>query len=212
MSPEIPKPKFMSVPDAAGLCGVTRNTVFNWVRKGKLKAYQTPGKTNLIRPSDLVSFMEQSGMFVPTELADSAKADAALRAADGDTLAESADQRPTVLIVDDDPAVRNIITRALRGIAPMAEAATGYEALHILTLHRDIRLVLLDLRMPGQHGLKTLREIKTSHPKVSVVIVTGYEGEITPDVQKEGLIAQLIRKPFEIATLQKTVRELLARE
>jgi len=211
MNPNLPKPRFLTAPDAAGLCGVTRNTVFNWVRNGKLKAYQTPGKTNLIRPSDLVKFMQESGMFVPEELAKMASEDAALQMAEAKVAPAEEDPRPKVLVVDDDPAVRNVIVRTLRGIAPLYEAETGYEALHLLTLHKDIRLVLLDLRMPGQHGLKTLREIKVSHPRVPVAIVTGYEGEITPDVIQEGLVARLIRKPFEISDLQNTVKELLAK-
>lgn len=211
MNLDLPKPQFLTVPEAAGLCGVTRNTVFNWVRNGKLKAYQTPGKTNLIRPSDLMKFMEESGMFVPDELAKIASQDTALQAAEVKTAPAEADPRPKVLVVDDDPAVRNVIVRALRGIAPLYEAETGYEALHLLTLHRDICLILLDLRMPGQHGLKTLQEIKVLRPHVQVVIVTGYTGEIAPDILKEGMITRLIQKPFKIAEIQNTVKELLAK-
>jgi excisionase family DNA binding protein len=208
---ELPKPTFLSVPEAAGLCGVTRNTLFNWVRSGKLKAYQTPGKTNLIRPSDLVRFMESSGMFVPGELAEAARKDAEMQAAESKAVPGAAEERAKVLIVDDDPVVRNVMSRALRDIAPMYLAETGYEALHLLTVHRDIRLVLLDLRMPGQHGLKTLKEIRAAHPEVQVIIVTAYEGEITPDLLTDGSIARLVRKPFRPSEIQKVVTELLAK-
>ena len=62
MKSDIPEPKFLSVPESAKICGVSRNTVYMWVRQGKLGAYQTPGRTNLIRPSDLVKFMEENGL------------------------------------------------------------------------------------------------------------------------------------------------------
>lgn len=210
MTNELPQPKFLSVPEAAVLCGVSRNTVFNWVQKGKLKAYQTPGRTNLIRPSDLLHFMQESGMFVPAELAELAREDAALHQAEA-VPAEGENAKPKVLIVDDDSVVRNVITRALRNVAPFYEAETGYQALHLLTLHKDIKVVLLDLHMPGQHGLNTLREIKTSRPDIQVAIVTGYEGEIPGEYLKDGTVARLLRKPFNLAELQKTVNDLLAK-
>lgn len=213
MNEELPKPRFLTVPEAATLCGVTRNTVFNWVRNGKLKAYQTPGRTNLIRPCDLVKFMQDTGMFVPNELAQLGREDAELVPADGKALpAGAGDTRPKVLIVDDDHVVRNVITRAMREVAPVYQAETGYEALHLLTLHEDIRVVLLDLRMPGQHGLKTLQEIKAARPDVKIAVVTGYEGEIPPNLLQDGTIARLVRKPFDITNIQNIVKELLAGE
>ena len=211
MNQDLPKPRFLTVPDAAGLCGVTRNTVFKWVRDGKLKAYQTPGKTNLIRPSDLMKFMAESGMFVPDELAKLASEDAALQMAEAKAAPAEEDSRPKVLVVDDDAAVRNVTNRALQGIAPIYEAETGFEALHLLTLHKDIRVVLLDLHMPGQHGLKTLREIKSLYPDVQVIIVTAYAGEIMPEMSADGTIAKILLKPFKIAEIQQIVKDLLAK-
>jgi len=211
VNPELPRPRFLTPPEAATWCGVTRNTVFNWVRQGKLKAYQTPGKTNLIRPSDLVSFMEASGMFVPKELFDLAREDTAVQAAQTHAEPPGADAQPKVLIVDDDAAVRNVTNRALQGIAPIYEAETGFEALHLLTLHKDIRVVLLDLHMPGQHGLKTLREIKSLYPSVQVVIVTAYAGEIMPEMSADGTIAKILLKPFRIEEIQRIVQDLLTK-
>lgn len=210
MDNELPRPKFLTVPEAAKLCGVTRNTVFNWVQKGRLKAYQTPGRTNLIRPLDLLLFMEQSGMFVPSELADLAKQDATLKAANGQAAPHVfTDMRPKILIVDDEPVIRNVISRLLRKIAPVYEAETGYEALHMLTMHKDIHIVLLDLHMPGLHGVETLKQIKTSRPDVKVAVVTGYDGEIPEEMLKNGTIAHLIRKPFDMSEIQELVSRLL---
>jgi excisionase family DNA binding protein len=202
---DLSQPTFITVPRAAKICGVSRNTMFQWVRHGKLKAYQTPGKTNLIRPSDLVAFMRESGMFVPPDLATLAQEDLKLEeryraaAPSGDFAA---------LVVDDDASVREILVYALREICPVLQAQTGYEALHLLTLNSTIRLVLLDLRMPGQHGLQTLREIQTFRPDVRIMIVTGYDDEVPPEVRNAVPPVPVILKPFDVDVLREQVRSI----
>lgn len=202
---DLSQPTFITVPRAATLCGVSRNTMFQWVRQGKVKAYQTPGKTNLIRPSDLVAFMRESGMFVPPDLATLAQEDLKLEARFG-ALATAGDF--VALVVDDDAAVREVVAHALREICPVLQAQTGYEALHLLTLNANIRLVLLDLRMPGQHGLQTLKEIQMFRPDVRVMIVTGYDDEIPVEVRHAVPPVPIIGKPFDVDVLREQVRSI----
>lgn len=207
MKSDIPQPLFLSVPDAAKLCGVSRNTLYTWVRKGKLSAYQTPGRTNLIRPSDLVRFMEESGLFVPAALSDLAKRDEANQ----QPVPSDKDKEGSlgVLVVDDEASSRNVIVRALNDEYTMFQAQTGYEALHILTLRPEIKIVLLDLRMPGQHGLATLKELKELRPDIHVIIVTGYAGEIPEDQIASGEIACVLEKPITLPALRESVLELV---
>lgn len=201
------EPTFISVPSAATLCGVTRNTVFIWVKDGKLKAYQTPGRTNLIRPSDLVEFMEENGMFVPPELSVLALQDKKTQSQVG---GEGADEQgPYILVVDDDPAIRAMVVHMLKPTYSVYQAETGYEALHLLTLHKQIAAILLDLRMPGQYGLNTLHEIKASWPDMPVCVVTGFVGEVPKNLLDDGTIFRLIRKPFRQADLHEAVGAML---
>ena len=207
MKSDIPQPFFLTVPEAARLCGVSRNTLYTWVRNGKLNAYQTPGRTNLIRPSDMVSFMQESGMFVPAALKDMAQRDETVHQ---DVNAEVAgDDRPAILVVDDEPSSRSVMVRALNRDYRMFQAQTGYEALHLLTMHKDVALVLLDLRMPGQHGLKTLQEVKALRPEIKVVIVTGFSEEIPDTVLADGEVARVIEKPITVANLLQVISEVL---
>ena len=207
MKSDIPQPLFLSVPDAAKLCGVSRNTLYTWVRKGKLSAYQTPGRTNLIRPSDLVKFMQESGLFVPSALEDMAQRDEANnQPVPSDTAKEG---EVGVLVVDDDPSSRSVVVRALNETYKMFQAQTGYEALHILTLRKEIKVVLLDLRMPGQHGLATLKELKELRPDIRVVIVTGYAGEIPEELIAGGAVARVLEKPITVAMLRQEVADLI---
>ncbi|NKB23808.1 MAG: response regulator [Kiritimatiellae bacterium] len=202
-------PEYLTVPDAAKFSGVSRNTLYMWVKSGKLSAYQTPGRTNFIRPSDLVDFMRTSGMFVPSGLSVLAKKDEEL---DGPVIVdESSDDNATeaILVVDDEPSSRNLLVRTVNPLSKIYQAETGYEALHLLTLHSEINITLLDLRMPGLHGLATLAEINRCRPEVRIVVVTGFVDDIPSELLRDGgSIAGVIEKPFSISALQQTVKDL----
>ena len=213
MNSEIPEPKFLSVPESARICGVSRNTVYMWVRKGKLGAYQTPGRTNLVRPSDLVKFMQENGMFVPNSLSDLAQQDERQEEAPKavDTSADApVDKDLSFLVVDDDPMSRSLAARALKDVASIYQAETGYEALHILTMHKDVSLVLLDLRMPGQHGTETLKELRRIAPDVKVIVVSGFAHELPEAVVESGGVARVLEKPVTVQHLKEAVAEVSA--
>ncbi len=207
MENDLEQPQFLSVPEAAKLCGVSRNTVFTWVKKGKLHAYQTPGRTNLIRPADLVNFMEESGMYVPPALYSQAREDKRMGPAGETQHGETG--LDSLLIVDDEAIIRNMVVRSLKDVCPVYQAETGFEALHFLTLHQEIQIVLLDLHMPGQHGLETLEQITNLRPDVKVVILTGFDTEISHELLEADRIAALITKPFNPPELQKLVSGML---
>ena len=208
MKSEIPEPKFLSVPEAAKICGVSRNTVYMWVRQSKLLAYQTPGRTNLIRPSDLVNFMESNGMFVPNSLTEMAQSDERLMdLKSSKDVVTPKDSMCSILVVDDDPMSRSLAVRALKEIGQVYQAETGYEALHIITMHNDISIVLLDLRMPGQHGLDTLKEIRNNNSDISVLVVSGFAADLPEDIVTSGQAAKIIEKPVTVQQLQEAVVE-----
>lgn len=211
MKNNIPEPKFLSVPDSAKICGVSRNTVYMWVRQGKLGAYQTPGKTNLIRPGDLLKFMESNGMFVPASLIQLAKEDEEMVGGPAAGKAPSAaptNSICTVLVVDDDPMSRSLAVRALKDISTVYQAETGFEALHLMTTQPDIDIVMLDLRMPGQHGLETLKEIKRTFLQVSVIIVSGFAKEVAEDELDGETVRKIIEKPVTVQALQDAIIEV----
>ena len=200
------EPRFFSVPEAAKLCGVSRNTLYTWVKQDKIRAYQTPGRTNLIRPTDLVTFMEENGMFVPAELQEAAIEDKKVEVAHKD---ENDPNQPAILVVDDEALIRNFVTRAFKGKLGVFQAETGYEALHLLTFHKNIKAVLLDLHMPGQHGLETFKEMKSLRPDVAVGIITGFQNEVSDELMSTGQIQYLLRKPFGVTEVKQMVDQLM---
>jgi DNA-binding NtrC family response regulator len=83
-------------------------------------------------------------------------------------------EKVKIMIVDDEPVVRQAFTRILSCEQCTVEsAANGRDALRSLQRQR-CDLVLLDLRMPGIDGLTVLREIKRNWPEVEVVVITGH--------------------------------------
>jgi len=203
---KVEAPVLLSAPKAAIFCGVSRNTVCYWIRGGKLKCYRTPGGRYLIRPSDLENFMVEHGMFIPPALRKLAREDRRQGRDSAD------DAEPAILIVDDDALTRDVMVRALEPLGvPLLEASTGYQALHILTENPSVALVVLDLVMPGQHGVDTLEEIKRHNEQLPVIVVTGYPpgvpgnrgfGQVQPDV--------LLTKPFRRADLTSAARSLIS--
>ena len=84
------------------------------------------------------------------------------------------DPRASILVVDDEEAVRRGYARILGEMDCDAQAAAdGEQALQAMA-QRPFDVVLLDLRMPGACGLDVLRAIKRGWPASEVVVITGY--------------------------------------
>ncbi|MGA0333090.1 MAG: response regulator [Kiritimatiellia bacterium] len=212
MKNTIPEPVFLSAPKAATLCGVSRNTICCWIRDGKLPSYRTAGGKYLIRPGDLIQFMEENQMFVPPALTDIASADERNQNMDSpaNPKRETA-QEPAILIVDDDAQMRDLTQRTLSPLGlPLIQAEDGYDALHQLTKNPLIALVILDLMMPGQTGDKTFREIRKTFPALPVIVCTGQGleeaegrfGDLKPDL--------ILIKPFQPSHLLNSASTFLA--
>ena len=183
--------------------------MYVWARQGKLSTYKTPGRTNLIRPTDLVKFMQKSGMFVPPGLVELARKDENMGALDPQPN-EDGSRKPAILVVDDDMLVRTMVVQVLDDTYQIYQAQTGYEALHLLTLRKNIDLVLLDIRMPGQTGNETFAEIKKLRPDVKVVLCTGYIEDVPNSVKNDSIVCSVIEKPVDEETLTRAIRDALA--
>ncbi len=116
-----------------------------------------------------------------------------------------------LLIVDDDPAIRDACFQVLtRAGYEIDLAATPKEALELIGRF-EYDAVLLDLKMPGMHGLELLKQIKDANPQVEVVIVTAY-GTVQNAVEAMKLGAgDFLQKPFGPEELRLTVRKALER-
>lgn len=109
----------------------------------------------------------------------------------------------TILVVDDESAMRDVTRRLLarRGYEVL-EASSGEEGLRLLTDARArVRCVLLDHSMPGMDGAETLRRMRSEVPDAHVVITSGYsERDLRATFEPLG-VAGYLQKPFDLSDL-----------
>ncbi|MFH1567250.1 MAG: response regulator, partial [Gemmatimonadota bacterium] len=113
--------------------------------------------------------------------------------------------RETILVVDDEEAVRRTTARMLEHFGyRVLEAADGEAAL-ALVAQQAPDLVLLDLSMPGMPGPDVQRELRRVAPGVRVVLFTGYAAEGQDAAGADGVI----QKPFTAPEMARAVRAAL---
>jgi two-component system response regulator AtoC len=115
----------------------------------------------------------------------------------------------TILLVDDEPKMRDVLAVALTDLGyRVLQAASGREALDIVN-RDEVDLVLTDLRMPGLTGRELLQEIKRARPTLPVILMTAYSTvKDAVQVIKEGAF-DYVAKPFEMDELTATIENAL---
>jgi putative two-component system response regulator len=103
----------------------------------------------------------------------------------------------SVLIVDDEPAVRDLMARWVTSLGLKVKTAANVdEALATLRRH-PYDLAVIDVMMPGQNGLWLANEVHREHPNTAVVIATAYTELLGKDGEARA-IADLLVKPFQL--------------
>src|ERR1017187_9412695 len=116
--------------------------------------------------------------------------------------------KKSVLVVDDDAAVRQSIRKVLEGTGYEVATASDGEAAVVQFVPEQIDLVLLDLNLPLRSGWDVFERLTTRYPFVPVIIITGI-----PDQYRTALVAgagALMEKPIDVPALLNTMEELLA--
>ena len=114
----------------------------------------------------------------------------------------------SVLIVDDDPAFREILTLALEEIGlKVRGVSTGVEAMDQMR-GTSFSLVITDLQMPQLDGISLLKELKNAHIALPPVILITANSHWLPETEPEGVVATFA-KPFSAAHFLTSVREAI---
>ena len=119
----------------------------------------------------------------------------------------------TILIVEDEEAVRGIAVRLLSDLGyRLLEAATGAEALTILEKHEDIDLLFTDVMMPGgMTGAQLAKQARRGNPSLSVLFTSGYSDT---GIFDHGVLQgndDILNKPYNKQELAQKVRDVLDR-
>jgi DNA-binding NtrC family response regulator len=119
--------------------------------------------------------------------------------------------KPVVLIVDDEPAVREAIEVALEDGYQTFAAGSGREAMEVLRTV-TVNMVFLDVTMPGRDGIAVLADIKAADPSVEVVIVSAVNtAEKAVTAMKLGAYDYLV-KPFSPDDLAAVAEKIVAKQ
>jgi excisionase family DNA binding protein len=184
------KSELYTVGQAAEYCSISRGTVWRYIKSGDLKASQTPGGHFRILRKDLDSFIVERGMY---------------------PFANSLSPGKKILIVDDDPQIRNLLSQMLSAHKYETEtASSGFTAGAKVATFKP-GLIILDLLMPEMSGFAVCRLIKedpqTSH--IKILAVTGYDTEENRDKVIKAGADDYMAKPLAKDALLEHVAGLL---
>ena len=119
---------------------------------------------------------------------------------------------PTVMIVDDEELIRNMIKTSLTRIGyEVLEAENGKKAMQLVQ-EENIKLVIADLVMPEKGGLELIMELKTLYPDIKKIAISGRlptENESLTGLAEGFGVNAVFAKPFEIFDLLNVIKSLV---
>jgi CheY-like chemotaxis protein len=176
--------------------GLGLSQVYGFVKQsgGHVKIYSEPGEGTTVK------------IYLPRQLVSQQEADAETHASP----MPRGEAREVVLVVEDEPAVRELSVEVLSELGyRVLEADGANAALRLIDLHPDIKLLFTDIVMPDINGCKLAEEARRRRADLKVLFTTGYtrnavvhNGVLDPGVD-------LIGKPFTIEELATKVRAVL---
>lgn len=183
----------LTTGDVARLCGVTIRTVIKWYEQGRLQGYRLPGSRDRRFTADAVRRFLRSNDMPLGEL--------------GPRAAHPAGPR-RVLVVDDDDALRELVTRYLGalGLAEIDTASSGWEA-GLKTATRKPHLLLLDYRLgdtTGDKVVQTIRSMEGLEQPAIVIMSAHLSDDDARDLLQRGADG-FLPKPFDLTTLRDMV-------
>ena len=117
----------------------------------------------------------------------------------------------TVLVVDDEPALREVTVSALGNLGyRVFSAGTGAEALELLRQEPVVHLVFSDVVMPGgMNGYELVEQVHNAHPNTRTLLATGYAERRESSTPQKRLHERLLMKPYSIRELATSIRHAL---
>lgn len=117
----------------------------------------------------------------------------------------------TVLLVEDEDAVRVFASRALKNKGySVLEARTGEQAMDILRDTDTLDLLITDMMMPGMDGGTLARFVRVERPEVKIILISGYSEEVARGDVVDSPDIHFLPKPFSLGQLATKVKDVLA--
>jgi DNA-binding response OmpR family regulator len=120
-------------------------------------------------------------------------------------------EKQRILLVDDDPSIRNLYTKALSQAGFIVKTAENGKAAFETVEQFEPHLIILDLVMPEQEGIGTLLQLQNKNPNVPVLAISGAMGA-NEYLSVANILGarRTLEKPIKAERLVETVKALLA--
>lgn len=189
---------FFSTKSRENGSGLGLSTVYGIVGQygGKVRVSSQPGQgTRFLIYLPLVETARDSDAAGPQEETESRGLNAAV----------------TVLVVEDDPSVRELAIKILKDQGcRVIETRDGSDAVEkAQSLEEPLHLLLTDVVMPGMKGPEVFRRIRARHPEMKVLYMSGYSGNVLEETDMPRQKAAFLQKPFTIQELRGHLAMLL---
>jgi len=188
-----------SALEVANICGVVNQTVINWIKKGYLSAFSTPGNQYRVYQDDLISFMKTRNMRIPPEIYD---------LQDRKEL-----KNMSVLVIEDEKGLNMVLTNYLLREFPdkkISSALDSFEAGMILS-EKCNDVVLLDLDIKGIDGFELCKKITQTDNfgKPVVVAISSRQTSSLEDDLKGIDVNYFVPKPLNLDDLKAIFKKIL---
>ena len=189
------EPFFTTKPTGAGT-GLGLSMVYGFVKQseGHIQLYSELGRGTTVR------------LFLPLAEAVQNAAEPMRGKADLDVMPGGSE---TILLVEDDPRLRRVVSRRLRSLGyQVIEAENGANALTLLAAHPEIAMIFTDFVMPGgMNGDELAEAALAARPTVKILFTSGYA---EPAVARRKLRTGVwLKKPYTAIELAKRIRDVL---
>lgn len=120
----------------------------------------------------------------------------------------------SVLVVENEPLVREALKDLLDLVGlRVIGARTGNEGVDTYrALHKEISLVILDMRLPGMNGADTLKALRAIDPSIKAIVSSGYEEDEVAQFFEAEPPTSILKKPYNADALLSKVRDAFARK
>ncbi|MBF0417528.1 MAG: response regulator [Magnetococcales bacterium] len=119
----------------------------------------------------------------------------------------------TILVIEDDPQIRQLVSEVLRPLGTVLTAPDGEVGQEIIHHHKGIDLLITDILMPNREGLSVVRDLRAWDPHVKIMVITGgdrvFPADVLVDVARISGADVTLKKPFSIEKLRSEVTRLL---
>ncbi len=139
------------------------------------------------------------------------QAEAGIRHAEKAMMAEGTTDKPTVLVVDDEPMITTILAAVLRKAGYLVLAATGArEAFELCQKNESqVALAIVDYIMPEQNGADLAASLQQLHPDMRIVMMSGYTGADMKMSEVPFAVHGFLQKPFKVEAAVAVVQKAL---